>query len=214
MKILVPVVLPGGNQKKLVIDPTTSFSEVMDDILEKNSIPNGFGFSIYKKISKFYQKVASPEENICEAVSTVKAYEQQLKTKLPYSFMLKKRLFINVEPPVNDREKRMLYLQAISSITDESLPCQIADFVKLMSMDLQYEYGDYEESKDYTTMIQEKLPASYFERGKKEIEVITNKIFESYKPLKGDFYFYFIFLFFIFLFIHFYLFIFVNLFLK
>ena len=184
--ILLPIILPGGgNQKKLVIDSTTTFSEILDDLLEKLSIPNGFGFAIYKKISKFYQKVASPDENICEAVSTVKAYEQQLKTTLPYNFLFRKRLFITVEPPSNEKEKRIIYQQAISSISDQSLPCQIADFAKLMALDLQYEYGDYEESKEYNGIIEERLPGSYFEKGKKEVEFIVSKVFQEYKLSKG-----------------------------
>lgn len=136
--ILVSIGFPGGNQKKLAIDSCTSFKEVQELLLDKLGVPGASGYAIYKKISKVYQKVLNPNDNICDTVATMKAYEESLKSKISFEFILRKRIFLLTEPPLDEQERILLYQQAFTDILEGSLPCSTFDLAKLGSLKVDY----------------------------------------------------------------------------
>ncbi|KAL6076835.1 Myosin-VIIa, variant 2 [Balamuthia mandrillaris] len=145
-----------GTVKALNIDSATTVAEAKAEFCHKINLRDPYGWAIYVTLNGVCRGLGE-SDRLADTLAKYELIKKSLNLKgqdIALRFLLKKQLFMDPQEVVIDPvERKLLVHQAHSDIVSGRLLCNETDANLFAALKLQYEFGNWDSSRDVKQLL-------------------------------------------------------------
>ena len=161
--IAVPVTFMDGSTRSAIVDSASTAREVCDQLADKITLKDRFGFSLYVTLFDKVSSLGSGNDHIFDAVSQCEQYAKEQgaqERNAPWRLFFRKEIFTPWHNPLEDAvATNLIYQQIVRGVKFGEYRCdRESDLAMLAAQQYYIEYGSVE---DFNPIRMHQLITSY-----------------------------------------------------
>jgi len=148
-----------GEFRALMFDAASTTAEVVNMIKERVGLPDSVaGFSLFEVFGALERNML-PWEKVADAIYKWEKYAKNTRAVKELRLTFKKRLFLGpFTIPTSSVEFDLTFYQALDDVRSDVFPVTVEEGCQLAALRAQVEFGDWDQSTTYETVIEKYLP--------------------------------------------------------
>ncbi|XP_055853290.1 myosin-VIIa [Episyrphus balteatus] len=184
--IMLPITFMDGNTKTLLADSATTARELCNQLSDKITLMDQFGFSLYIALFDKVSSLGSGGDHVMDAISQCEQYAKEQgaqERNAPWRLFFRKEIFAPWHDPTNDQvATNLIYQQVVRGVKFGEYRCDKEDDLAMIAAQQYFiEYGTDMSMERLFTLLPNFIPDFCLTGVEKAIDRWAALVLQAYK---------------------------------
>ncbi|KAK9510245.1 hypothetical protein O3M35_005070 [Rhynocoris fuscipes] len=184
--IMLPITFMDGNTKTLLADSATTARELCNQLSDKISLKDQFGFSLYIALFDKVSSLGSGGDHVMDAISQCEQYAKEQgaqERNAPWRLFFRKEIFAPWHDPTEDQvATNLIYQQVVRGVKFGEYRCDKEEDLAMIAAQQYYiEYSSDMNMERLLSLLPSYIPDYCLTNGDKSIDRWATLILQAFK---------------------------------